>query len=135
MQLLSKVTGSFQSPFVSEELGERFANALNFCLDSLVGQKGLKLKVADPDAYNFDPRALLGNILSMYANMAGEAVFRGHVVADTRSYKNETFEKAVRIIGNPKKGVVVGQEARDRFEKMVAQIREMKNEIEEEEVS
>ncbi len=59
VQLLAKVTGSFTDPFVSEELGERFANAINFCLDSLVGQKGLKLKVSDPDAYNFDPRGLL----------------------------------------------------------------------------
>ena len=32
VQLLSKVTKSF----VSEELGERFANALNYCMDSLV---------------------------------------------------------------------------------------------------
>ena len=35
VQLLSKVTKTFQSPFVSEELGERFANAINYCLDSL----------------------------------------------------------------------------------------------------
>jgi ubiquitin conjugation factor E4 B len=43
--LLSRVTESVQDPFISEELGERFANAINFCLDSLVGQKGLKLKI------------------------------------------------------------------------------------------
>ena len=36
VQLLSKVTKSFTAPFVSEELGERFANALNYCMDSLV---------------------------------------------------------------------------------------------------
>jgi len=28
--------------------------------------------VNDPDAYNFDPRTLLVNILSMYANMSTE---------------------------------------------------------------
>jgi ubiquitin conjugation factor E4 B len=120
VQLLAKVTASFQSPFVSEELGERFANALNFCLDSLVGQKGLKLKVNDPEAYNFDPRSLLVNILSMYANMSDEADFLRYVVNDTRSYKTETFEKAVRILNNPKKGIIVDQERKDRFEAMVA---------------
>jgi hypothetical protein len=35
VQLLAKVTKTFPSPFTSEELGERFANALNYCLDSL----------------------------------------------------------------------------------------------------
>jgi ubiquitin conjugation factor E4 B len=100
----------------------------------LVGQKGLKLKVNDPDAYNFDPRTLLTNILSMYANMSSEDVFLRYVVNDTRSYKTETFEKATRILNNPKKGIVIDQERKDRFEKMVEQIREMKNEIEEEEV-
>jgi len=80
VQLLSKVTANFQSPFISEELGERFANALNFCVDSLVGQKGLKLKVNNPDEYNFDPRSLLVNILSMYSNMSVEEAFLKWVV-------------------------------------------------------
>lgn len=41
----------------------------------------------------------------MYSNMSGEELFLKHVVNDPRSYKTETFEKAVRIINNPKKGV------------------------------
>lgn len=75
VQLLAKVTINCQEPFISEELGERFANALNYCVDSLVGQKGLKLKVANPERFSFDPRGLLVNILNMYANMADQAVF------------------------------------------------------------
>ena len=67
---------------MSEELGERFANALNFCIDSLVSQKGLKLKVNQPERFNFEPRTLLINILSMYANMSEEEVFLKHVVND-----------------------------------------------------
>ncbi len=61
----------------------------------------------DPDAYNFDPRGLLVNILSMYANMSMEETFLKHVVNDTRSYKTETFEKAIRVMSDPKKGVIV----------------------------
>mmetsp|Transcript_29552 Transcript_29552/g.28743 ORF Transcript_29552/g.28743 Transcript_29552/m.28743 type:complete len:161 (+) Transcript_29552:358-840(+) len=34
--LLAKVTSNFVEPFISEELGESFANALNYSLDSLV---------------------------------------------------------------------------------------------------
>ena len=36
VQVLSKVTTEFRTPFISEELGESFANAMNFCLDKLV---------------------------------------------------------------------------------------------------
>lgn len=105
VQLLAKVTKTFQSPFVSEELGERFANALNYCLDSLASQKALKLKVRNPEEYNFDPHMLLQHIVLMYANMSSEEIFLNHVVGDARSFKAENFEKVVRILGNPTKGV------------------------------
>lgn len=134
IQLLSKVTSNFQEPFISEELGEGFANALNYCLDSLLSQKGLKLKVNNPEAYNFDPRMLLQHMVCMYANMSTEEVFLKHVVADSRSFKIENFEKAIRVINNPAKGVVVDQQSKDTFEVMVSKIKEMKNEIDEEEV-
>jgi ubiquitin conjugation factor E4 B len=65
----------------------------------------LKLKVNNPERFNFEPRELTINILTMYANMSNEDIFLKHVVNDSRSYKSETFEKAVRIINNPKKGV------------------------------
>ena len=59
VKLLAKVTYDCKEPFTSEELGEKFANSINFSLDSLVGQKGLKLKVNNPEKYNFEPRILL----------------------------------------------------------------------------
>ena len=43
----------------------------------------------------------------MYANMSDEEVFLKHVVNDTRSYKDETFEKALRLLNNQKKGVQI----------------------------
>ena len=55
------------------------------------------------------------------------------VVQDTRSFKIETFDKAVKILNNPKKGVQVDQERKDKFEEMVTKLREMKNEQDEEE--
>lgn len=119
---------------MSEELGERFANAINFCIDSLVGQKGLKLKVNNPEAYNFEPRPLLINIMNMYANMSGDQQFLKHVVNDSRSYKTETFEKAVKIINNPKKGVQLDLDKKELFETMVEKIKLMKLEIDEEDV-
>lgn len=70
----------------------------------------------------------------MYANMSTEDVFLKHVVNDSRSFKTENFEKALRILNNPKKGVSVDQERKDKFESMIEKMKTMKNEIDEEEV-
>lgn len=43
----------------------------------------------------------------MYANMSGEQKFINNIIADTRSYKDENFQKAIKIIGKPEKGVIV----------------------------
>jgi len=65
--------------------------------------------------------------------MSVEETFLKWVVQDTRSFKIETFDKAVKILNNPKKGVQVDQERKDKFEEMVSKLREMKNEQDEEE--
>lgn len=65
--------------------------------------------------------------------MSVEETFLKWVVQDTRSFKIETFDKAVKILNNPKKGVQVDQERKDKFEEMVTKLREMKNEQDEEE--
>ena len=115
VKLLQKVTINVREPFISEEIGEPFANALNYCIDSLVSQKGLKLKVNNPDRFNFAPRTLLVNILMMYANMSEEEVFLKNVVNDSRSYKDETFAKALKILLNPKKGISMDANRVEKF--------------------
>jgi len=133
VRLLNKVTLHHQAPFVSEELGERFAAAVNFCLDALVSQKGLKLKVDRPERFNFDPRLLLSNILAIYANMGDEEVFVRQVVSDSRSFKTETFEKALRILNSPKKGVSVDASGLERFGRLVSMLKSLRSEIDLEE--
>ena len=70
IQLLSKVTTYCQTPFVSSELGVGFAQALNFCLERLATQRGLKFKIENPERFHFEPKGLLVNLITMYANMS-----------------------------------------------------------------
>lgn len=56
-----------------------------------------------------------------------------HVVNDSRSFKSETFDKAVKLVNSPKKGIVLDMERKERFELMVTKIKSMKVEIDEEE--
>ena len=71
----------------------------------------------------------------MYANMSNQEKFLNHIVNDSRSFKNENFDKAVKIINNPKKGVDIDQDRKELFEKMVIKIKQMKQDLDDEEVS
>ena len=114
---MSKVTGKCQEPFVSEELGAKFAQAINFCLDQLTA-KGLKYKIKNPERFYFEPKEMLVNLITMYANMSEVNNFKELVVSDGRSYSNETFEKTVGILNSQKKGILVDYEAKEKFEAM-----------------
>ena len=132
---MAKVTKNCQDPFVSEELGEKFSQALNFCLDQLTTQKGLKFKINDPGRFHFNPQELLVNIVSMYANMGHIEAFKKNVVSDGRSYSDETFEKACKILNSSKKNINVGAEDKEKFDVLVAQLKGYKKQAQEEEVS
>lgn len=124
--MLSKVTKHSPEPFVTKELGEKFAQAINFCLDQLTTQKGLKFKIKDPERFYFEPKNLLVNLVTMYANMAHFEKFRENVVLDARSYSDETFAKAVKILNSSKKNVAVDEEVKSKFEILVTQLKEAK---------
>jgi ubiquitin conjugation factor E4 B len=126
-QLLAKVTQSCQDPFISEELGEKFAQAVNFCLDQLTTQKGLKFKIKNPERFYFEPKELLVNLVTMYANMAHLEIFRNNVVKDGRSYSNDTFEKAVKILNSTKKSITVDPENKEKFETLAGQLKSLKD--------
>lgn len=51
------------------------------------------------------------------------------MVNDTRSYKDETFEKALRLLNNPKKGVQIDAVKTLKFEVMVHRLKSLRSEI------
>lgn len=126
IQLLAKVTKHCPEPFVSKELGEKFAQAINFCLDQLTTQKGLKFKIKNPERFYFEPIGLLQNLITMYANMAHFEKFRDNVVLDARSYSDETFAKAVKILNRTQNAVSVDEDTKEKFEILVVQLKEGK---------
>ena len=110
IQLLAQVTKNCPDFFVSSDLGEKFSQAVNFCLDQLTTQKGLKFKIKSPERFHFEPKELLINLIAMYVNMGHLEKFRQNCVTDARSYSDETFEKAVSIVASSKKNVQVDPE-------------------------
>jgi hypothetical protein len=51
----------------------------------------------------------------MYANMSGFEAFKKNVVSDDRSYSDETFEKAAKILNSTQKNIPVGADDNDKF--------------------
>lgn len=46
--LLRRMTEDVTAPFVSEELGQPFADGINFTLDALISDKSQNIKVNNP---------------------------------------------------------------------------------------
>ena len=103
--LLAKITLHCPEPFISAELGKKFAEATNFCLDQLCSDKGLRFKIKNPERFYFEPKELLANLIQMYCNMRKLPQFHANVVSDERSYSRETFNKASKILARGGIGV------------------------------
>ena len=69
---------------------------------------------------------MLINLVTMYANMAHLEKFRENVINDGRSYNDETFEKAAKILDSTKKNIIVGAEVKEKFEDLVKKLKAAK---------
>ena len=78
---------------------------------------------------------MLQNLVTMFANMAHFEKFRENVVMDARSYSDETFAKAVKILNSAKKNVAVEEEVKTKFEILVTQLKEAKEKATKEEIN
>lgn len=89
-------------------------------------QKGLKFKIKNPERFYFEPKGLLVNLVTMFSNMAHYEKFRENVVMDARSYSDETFAKAAKILNSAQKNVAVDEDVKSKFEILVTQLKEAK---------
>jgi len=115
--------GNTKDAFMQGEIVGRLTSMLNFNLDLLVGSKCQELKVKDPKKVGFQPRELLKKILKVYLNLAKKDEFVKAIAGDGRSYRKETFEKAVRISN---KFMLYGGPELDVITKLVSEVEKVK---------
>ena len=84
------------------------------------------MKIKEPERFYFEPKELLVNLITMYANMAHIEFFRKCIVMDDRSYSDSTFESAIKILNSTKKNIMVAPELKTKFEALAAQLRDLK---------
>jgi len=110
-------------------LQQMLQNCLNSCLDRLVGPKCLELKMAkgervDFDEYEFKPKELLQMIAEMYVftSRADKSKVFKTITEDGRSYRPQTFAKAVSIL---KREQLISQAMLKEFETFVKELNDM----------
>jgi ubiquitin conjugation factor E4 B len=96
--MLKLFTEALADAFTMPEIVQRLADMLDYNLDAMVGPKSSNLKVDNLQEYNFNPKALLGEIIDVYINLRAKENFILAVARDGRSYKPANFEKASNIM-------------------------------------
>ena len=96
--MLKLFTDALSDSFTMPEIVQRLADMLDYNLDAMVGPKSSNLKVENLSEYNFNPKALLGEIVDVYLNLAAKPNFILAVARDGRSYKPPNFDKATSIL-------------------------------------
>lgn len=96
------------SVFLSDHFVSRMAETLTYYLNQLLGPQVTNLNVKDPTKYNFRPRELLTDIVTIFINFASHEEhgrdFVQSVASDERSYDANLFKKAARFFR--KKGLL-----------------------------
>ncbi|KAL8656209.1 MAG: hypothetical protein Q9210_000404 [Variospora velana] len=108
--MLKLFTEALADAFTMPEIVQRLADMLDYNVDALVGPKSSELKVENPQEYDFQPKALLSEILDVYLNLRNKESFILAVARDGRSYKPANFQKATAIFQVRAKGLKSPQE-------------------------
>jgi ubiquitin conjugation factor E4 B len=96
--MLKLFTEALADAFTMPEIVQRLADMLDYNLDAMVGPKSINLKVEHLESYQFNPRALLSEIVDVYLNLGSKTSFALAVARDGRSYKPANFERATAIM-------------------------------------
>lgn len=96
--MLKLFTEALADAFTMPEIVQRLADMLDYNLDAMAGPKSSNLKVENLQEYNFNPKALLSEIVDIYLNLGEKENFVLAVARDGRSYKPENFLSAAAVM-------------------------------------
>ena len=100
IKLLTKITSFYGDPLISNELGQKFANAVNYSVDHLTTEKSLKFQMTNPERFCFKPNEMLTDLIKIYINMGHDSRFKRFIVRDGRSYSHAMFCRVIELIND-----------------------------------
>ena len=120
--------------FIKNEFITNLSNFLNYSLNIFASPLGNELRLKNLSDYDFNPKFILGALLSVYSAFYDKIEFIECVVKDERSYKYENFERAKNLVENTGKIII---EANDfnNYLLLFEKLKEEEKKIKEEEIN
>jgi ubiquitin conjugation factor E4 B len=106
LKFLLSLTKVLQTFFIKNEFITNLAGFLNYSLNIFASPLGNELKLKNLSDYDFNPKFILGGLLSVYSAFYDKIEFIECVVKDERSYKYENFERAKNLVENSGKIII-----------------------------
>jgi ubiquitin conjugation factor E4 B len=120
--------------FIKNEFITNLSNFLNYSLNIFASPLVNELRLKNLSDYDFNPKFILGALLSVYSAFYDKIEFIECVVKDERSYKYENFERAKNLVENTGKIII---EANDfnNYLLLFEKLKEEEKKIKEEEIN
>ena len=123
-----------QTFFIKNEFLTQLVNFLNYSLNVFASPLGNELKLKNLNDYNFNPKFILGALLSVYSAFYDSEEFLKTVVTDERSYKYANFSRARNVVENSGK-IEIDNNDFNNFLKFVKKLKDEERKIKEEEIN
>jgi ubiquitin conjugation factor E4 B len=128
---LCKVLQTF---FIKNQFLTQLVNFLNYSLNVFASPLGNELKLKNLNDYNFNPKFILGAILSVYSAFHDSEEFLKAVVTDERSYQYANFSRARNVVQNSGK-IEIDNNDFNNFLDFVKLLKENERKIKEAEIN
>ena len=128
---LSKLLQSF---FIKTQLISKLATFLNFSLKYFASPLGNELKLKNLKDYDFNPKFILGALLTVYSAFYDQNEFIEIVVKDIGFYNYDNFIRAKNLVENSGK-IEIDNNDFNNYLKLVEKLKDMEAKIKEEEIN
>ena len=120
--------------FIKNDFITNLSNFLNYSLNIFASPLGNELKLKNLSDYDFNPKFILGALLSVYSAFYDQEEFIRCVVKDERSYKYENFNRAKNLVENTGK-IIIETNDFNNYVKFFDKLKEVEKKLKEEEIN
>ena len=134
LKFLVSLTRLLQTFFIKNGFITNLAGFLNYSLNYFASPLGNELKLKNLNDYSFNPKFILGALLTVYSAFYDKEEFLIVVIKDERSYKYANFSRAKRLVESTGK-IEIENFDFNNFLKFVEKLKENERKIKEEEIN
>jgi ubiquitin conjugation factor E4 B len=134
LKFLVSLSKLLQTFFIKNQFTSNLAGYLNYSLNVFASPLGNELKLKNLNDYNFNPKFILGALLSVYSAFYNHIEFLEMVVKDERSYKYDNFMRAKNLVENSGK-IEIENTDFNNYLKFIEKLKDEEAKIKEEEIN